>query len=241
MVGDHVVEQVGDHGGDAELPLEAEPDVDHDRRAAPTASAMMPFAEQLGADLRADHLDAAVVDDRRPGPRGSVATAACCAASPPSCSCRRIRHGVGAPNSCSPTSPRPRPLERRAHRRQVGRPCGVLHLEQDAALEVDAEVQPVDGDDAGSSAHDHHRRERRSAPCASRMNGMLACPGGIELQAAQHRGTHRPRSAATCGRRCAEPGDHAAAGSRVTAVNIEVRMPIDSVTAKPRTGPEPKT
>ena len=59
--GDHVVDQ-GQQGGQAELPLEAEPDVERDGAQGENRRDQGGFLE-LAADLGAHELGAAVVDD----------------------------------------------------------------------------------------------------------------------------------------------------------------------------------
>ena len=101
--------------------------------------------QQLGRHARADHLDAAVLDlvaERARAPCATRGLLRLLAA-------RLLRRCGSArrsapPNCCSCTSPRPSPLERRAHLREIGRPGLRLHLDQRAADEVDAEIQAVD-------------------------------------------------------------------------------------------------
>src|SRR5262249_54971355 len=132
------------------------------------------------------------------------------------------------------------PTQRRAHLGEIGRAALRLHLDERAADEIDAEVQPVkkveqDGDDRqrrgyreadaaephevefGVVGDDPQQRDRVMQPHVGTAYEMASCRGRAHL-------THQ----ATISR------------VKVKAVKMVVTMPIPSVTAKPRTGPLPK-
>ena len=117
------------------------------------------------------------------------------------------------------------------HRRDIGRTFG-LDVEQYATAEVDSEIQTVE-QDKQDRGDDDKRRESQEQLVESHKRHPRA--GGYELKAAHRlapqiaraRGRYRRSQATTISR------------VKVTAVNIEAMMPIPSVTANPRTGPEP--
>ncbi len=90
-------------------------------------------------------------------------TACCCASSPPGCCAMRIKH-VGRPAELLQLNLDQVELgQGRAHLGEVGLPALDLDLDQRAAAEIDAEIEPMkeverDRDDR------QHRRERKADP-----------------------------------------------------------------------------
>ena len=73
------------------------------------------------------------------------------------------QHGVGAAEFLQLHLAEPELGERRAHLGDVDRPGLGLHLHQGAAVEVDAEIQPV-GEIERDRDDRQHRRDRKADP-----------------------------------------------------------------------------
>ena len=138
------------HAANAELPFETEPDVDQDR-AQRDQHRQDTVADQFRADLRADELDAAVIHvvaqratHRLDGRLLAFLTAILLLDAD--------QHvGIGA-EFLQGHLAQPELAERRAHFGQVG---GLrrAHLHQDAATEIDAEIQPLGQQGAERANH----------------------------------------------------------------------------------------
>ena len=194
-----------------------------------STTARMPLRDQLAADLRADHLDPAVLHVRAERLRGSSGPRPLPAASPPVWRSTRISTSRSLPKSCSATSPRfSAPSALRIWARSAG--LRRAHLDQDAAGEVDAEIQAARGD---RDDRDHAQRDRQ-------REAQLVKPEIIQLRDVLEEADRAHGQIGSCFRPA--PVRARSTISRrvtVTAVNIEQRMPMASVTPKPRTGPEP--
>ena len=124
-----------------ELPFEAEPDVDQDGEHGDDRRPRVPPAISSLETRGPHHLDAAILDlvaERLLdlgdgilllllGPAGAAT---------------RISTSFGAPNSWICTSPRSSPCSLARMSREIGRLCLGLDLDERAALEVDAEIEP---------------------------------------------------------------------------------------------------
>ena len=158
--GQHDVVDVGDHGAERELPFEPEPEIDQDaRRSRASGRACRRPAVRRTRAVRPPRRG----DIRRLSPSAprTFCTAACCAASPPGCSATRISTSAGPPNCCSCTSPRPRPPSVARIAAMSAGPDFGLHFQQRAALEIDAEIQPV-GEEQRDRDDRQHRRDRKA-------------------------------------------------------------------------------
>ena len=90
--------------------------------------------------------------------------AACCACSPPGCCATRISTFSGPPNCCNCTSPRPSPLSVGAHLGEIGGAALRLDLDQRAADEVDAEIEPVKKEQQDRDDRQQRRDRKADAP-----------------------------------------------------------------------------
>ena len=149
----HDVVDVGDHGAERELPFEPEPEIDQDREDR-EHQAEHAVGQQFAGNARSHHFDAAIFD-------GIAERAA-------DLLHRLLLRGVAAGLFGHPDQhvgrtaellqldvAEPEIAQRRAHRGDVGGAGLGLHFQQRAALEVDAEIQPV-----GEEQHDRDDRER---------------------------------------------------------------------------------
>ena len=200
----HDVVHVGDHGAERELPFEAEPEVDQD-------------AEDREHQRRSCRRTAARSDTRGPTTstrRYSTSVAeraahlvrppACCAASPPGCCGDADQHVVGRAELLQlHLAEAERRRASRASWRDRPAPAFDLHLDQRAAVEVDAEIQPVEEIERRSPAIDSSadigklmRRKRMksnlvsSGTMRSRRTAMSLAQIGTRLRAP----TSAPRS-----------------------------------------------
>ena len=149
----HDVVDVGDHGAERELPFEPEPEIDQDRRRSRASgrACRRPAIRRRRAG--------------RPLRRGDIRRCrrARRAPSAPPPAARRRRPAVRRRGSARRPAAEllqldvaePEPAQRRAHRGDVGGAGLGLHLQQRAALEVDAEIQPV-----GEEQHDRDDRQQ---------------------------------------------------------------------------------
>ena len=116
--------------------------------------------QQFAGNARADHLDAAVVDRvaERAAHLGDRRLLRCVAA-------RLLgdadQHVVGRAELLQLHFAEAERVERGAHLGEIGRARLGLHLDQRAALEVDAEIQPVD--EVKRDRQDRHQRRHRKA------------------------------------------------------------------------------
>ncbi|MEY9807549.1 hypothetical protein ABIF30_007156 [Bradyrhizobium elkanii] len=156
---EHDVVDVGDHGAERELPFEPEPKVDqdaHDREH----QADHAVGEQFAGDARSHHLDATIVDgfaERAAHFRHRVLL-------------RLVAAGLlgDADQDFRRTAEllqlhlaEAKAVQGRAHRGDVGGAGLGLHLQQRAALEVDAEIQAV-GEEQRDGKDREQRRDREA-------------------------------------------------------------------------------
>src|SRR5579859_2368079 len=228
------VEHQCDHGTDGELPFEAEPDVDHDHRQA-DAERVKAVAEQFRGDRSADSVGA---QKFHAGDglfqRGTDAV-----------------HFLldGGLRGLLPQADQDLGWIAEALHALlgdvVGREGGAdlaeiggarrSHLHHDAAGEVDALVQAwVEEQDDGGRGQDCGHDEAHVA--ASHELDLCAVADQAEGGAHEHGGY----TGKSCGRRETYQRDTSRRVS-IQAVKSDVAMPTVMVTAKPFTGPEPKT
>ena len=114
---------------------------------------------------------------------------------------------------------------------EIGRTLG-LHLHDDAAGEVDAVVQTARKEQRQRAEQQHHGDDEEPAPLAHEVEL------GLDREVADQGHGMLPQigSATRFLRRNQTTTIHRVS---MMAVNMEVMMPIDSVTAKPFTGPVP--
>ena len=155
------------HRADAELPFEAEPDVDGDRDQREHGRDHA-GADQLVADRRAR--------PPRCGGIRSLSPSACldrcrppviCALSPPGWRGRRISTSSGAAEILQRDLAECEPVELRAHRGEIGRALRRARLDQRAAGEIDAVIEAVRRRNSTIDADGQHRPRTRSRACAS--------------------------------------------------------------------------
>ena len=193
--------------------------------------------QQLGRDARPDHLDAAIVDlvaERRRDLRHRRLLRGLAA--------RLLRHAdqhVGRRAELLQLHlAEAEAAERRAHLGEIGGAALRLHLHQRAAVEVDAEVQPVEEVEKDRQDRQQRRHRKADAPEAHEIEF-----GVVRYDAKKaHEGDRFRRSMVQIGTVLGRhQRTHVATISRVSvkAVNTVVMMPMPSVTAKPRTGPVP--
>jgi hypothetical protein len=220
------------HRADGVLPFEAEPEIDQDAEQRDD-DADDAVAGELGGDARADYLGAAEVDGiaegvlhQRDHPLLRLVAALL--------ALHADEHVVRRAELDHLHVAEIEGIERGADLADVGRAVLRLDLDDRAALEVDAVVQ-ADGKEQRERDDRHHDRQRHgdNSPPHERDSGVRRKqPDQAHLRDSGQIGTAVGRVRRT----------HTATIRRVTrkAVKIVVMMPMASVTAKPRTGPEPR-
>ena len=163
--GQHQIVHVGDHGAERELPFEAEPEIDQDREDREPEP-----DRAVGREARSTPAD-------RPPRSGGT----------PRRSPERLAHlgdggllrllAAGLLRDADQHVGRGAELlqlhlaetesaERRAHLGEIGRPGLRLHLDQRAADEVDAEIEPVEEEQQDGDDRQHRRDRKADAPKA---------------------------------------------------------------------------
>ena len=169
------VVQKRDQGGDTELPFEAEPDVDADHQQRQSGGERA-VTFQLAAHLRTDEFGAPVLHDPVPervlDHRNGLYLLGLLAV----LALQVDQHVVGLAEFLQRHFAEPKPAQQAAHLSEVGRAVG-LDLHQDAAAEVDAEVEALDQEQRHRG--EHQRRRKRQEQLAPSHEGQVRSHGDM--------------------------------------------------------------
>ena len=163
--GEHDIVDVGDHGAERELPFEPEPEIDQDRddREHQPQHAV---GQQFSGNPWAHHFDPAIIDGvteraadllHRLLLRGVAA----------GLFGHPDQHLVGTAELLQLDVAEAETAQGRTHRGNVGRAGLCPYFQQRAALEIDAEVQPV-GEEQRDRDNRQQRRDRKADAAKAR-------------------------------------------------------------------------